>query len=124
MASCANCHNAFAKKPDNKGFYRFSLENPVRFGNQSARDLLTNMTGSSFTPVPNKRSGQFVCPECWGKLNETARYHNSMSEFWGRTHTDSYLSQKRRSDSSRKSPMKKARITSTPCQVSHNRYEY
>ena len=117
MAACANCNKAFEKK--SKGFFRFSLESLLPLGNQSARDILSSLTGSSFTPVSSKRKGQFMCPECWSSLNKTIRYQHSVNEFWKRTEDDTYIYHKRKSDSPRKSPIKKiCRITSTPCQVS------
>ncbi|CAC5386072.1 unnamed protein product [Mytilus coruscus] len=61
MAACANCNKAFSKKGD-KGYFRFPLENSLH-GDQSAKDLLTDVTGATFTPVSSKRLGQFVCPE-------------------------------------------------------------
>lgn len=118
MAACANCNKAFSKKKGDKGYFRFSLENSLT-GDQSARDLLTDVTGATFTPVSSKRLGQFVCPECWTRLNDTAKYQNSLNEFWGRTFSDSYISQKKRHSTgiTKTSPIKKARFTSTPCQV-------
>lgn len=119
MASCANCSKDFTKRPGDKGYYRFSLENSLHAGNLTARDLLIDVTGSQFTPVSSKRKGQFVCPDCWNKLNDTARYQHSLKEFWGRTGSDSYIDQKKRQStgSTRSSPIKKARFTSTPLQV-------
>ncbi|VDI12582.1 Hypothetical predicted protein [Mytilus galloprovincialis] len=116
MAACANCNKAFSKKKGDKGYFRFSLENSLT-GDQSARDLLTDVTGATFTPVSSKRLGQFVCPECWTRLNDTAKYQNSLNEFWGRTFSDYYISQKKRhsTGSNKTSPIKKARFTSTPC---------
>ncbi|CAC5386073.1 unnamed protein product [Mytilus coruscus] len=94
MAACANCNKAFSKKGD-KGYFRFPLENSLH-GDQSAKDLLTDVTGATFTPVSSKRLGQFVCPECWTRLNDTAKYQNSLNEFWGRTFSDSYIRQKKK----------------------------
>ncbi|VDI05718.1 Hypothetical predicted protein [Mytilus galloprovincialis] len=92
--SCANCNKVFIEKPNNSGYYRYSLENSLPCGDESARNILVNITGSQLTPVPNKRQGQFLCPECWSKLNDTAKYQKAVTEFWKRTDNDTYIAQK------------------------------
>ncbi|VDI43070.1 Hypothetical predicted protein [Mytilus galloprovincialis] len=89
--SCANCNKVFIEKPNNSGYYRYSLENSLPCGDESARNILVNITGSQLTPVPNKRQGQFLCPECWSKLNDTAKYQKAVTEFWKRTDNDTYI---------------------------------
>ncbi|CAC5425927.1 unnamed protein product [Mytilus coruscus] len=115
--SCANCNKVFIEKPNHSGYYRYSLENSLPCGDESARNILVNITGSQLTPVPNKRQGQFLCPECWSKLNDTAKYQKAVNEFWKRTDNDTYIAQKRRLTlTPGKSPLKKFGRISSPLQ--------
>lgn len=116
-SSCANCNNIFGKKPDDRGYFRFSLENIVHHSSQTARDVLSQLTGVDFTPIANKSRGQFLCPECWSKLNDKVRYQQSLDKLWEKTQDTTYISQKRKGTTGRTSPEKRARYTSTPLQV-------
>ena len=93
-SSCANCNNIFRKKPDNLGYFRFSLENIVHHSSQTARDVLSQLTGADFTPIANKSRGQFVCPECWSKFNDTFRYQQSLDKY-GKKRKIRHISHKR-----------------------------
>ncbi|VDI47020.1 Hypothetical predicted protein [Mytilus galloprovincialis] len=114
MATCSNCDREFEKRHDNKGYFRFSLEKPTTSGGV-AREELSALTGVPFTPVSNKRQGQFLCPSCWSNLNDTVRYKSSLHELWGNTQANSYIGGKRGSDGIKQSStVKKSRFTSTP----------
>lgn len=106
------------KKPDNRGYFRFSLENSVHHSSQTASDVLSQLTGADFTPIANKSRGQFLCPECWSKLNDTVRYQQSLDKVWEKTQDTTYISQKRKNTTGRTSPEKRARYASTPLHVS------
>ncbi|CAC5389596.1 unnamed protein product [Mytilus coruscus] len=116
MATCSNCDREFEKRHDNKGYLRFSLEKPTTSGGV-ARDELSALTGVPFTPVYNKRIGQFLCPSCWSNLNDTVRYKSSLHELWGNTQANSYIGGKRGSDGIKQSStVKKPRFTSQKSQ--------
>ena len=122
MASCcSNCAKRFVKKPDNKGFYRYSLESSLPKSSEIARETLSKLTGVQFTPVSNKSRGQFLCPVCWCRLKDTVSYQRSLNEFWERTKPATYIGHKRGSESSTKHEVfpKRPRYTSTPLAVSN-----
>ena len=118
-SSCANCNKTFDRKPGNRGFYRFSLENKLPHSNETAREALSSMIGKSLTPVTIKRRGQFLCSSCWASLDDTARYHSAIQEFWGCTDDETYIGQKRKGGDSGDSTgmRKRPRFTSTPLKV-------
>lgn len=117
MATCANCDKEFQKRNDNKGFYRFSIEKTLDAG-ELARDALSKLTGTAFTPNPSTRKGRFLCPSCWWSLNETVRYRVSLNDFMGKTDDQTYIGAKRKQQSSTTVSAKKPRFTSTPLKVS------
>jgi len=102
---------------NHRGYFRFSLENIVHHSSQTARDVLSQLTGADFTPIANNSRGQFLCPECWSKLNDTVRYQQSLDKLWEKTQDTTYISQKRKGTIGRTSPEKRARYASTPLQV-------
>ena len=117
MENCANCNAEFARKADNKGWHRFSIDNKLPGCDKIAKDVLVQMTGSKLTPTSKKFQGRYLCPPCWQKLNGSAKYHDSLQEFWGRSSSASYLGGKRKKgeDLSFNIPSsKKPRYTSTP----------
>lgn len=116
MSACANCDTLFEKKSDDKGYFRYSLENSLSTG-KIAREALNNLTGGSLTPVSVKRRGQFLCPACWSNLNDTVRYQSSITEFWSKTGHTSYIGKKRKVDSKTPKSTKKPKLTSTPLKV-------
>ena len=116
-SSCANCNNIFRTKQDNRGYFRFSLENVVHHRSQTARDVLSQLTGTDFTTIANKSRGQLLCPECWSKINDTVRYQQNMDKLWEKTQDTTYISQKRKGTTGRTFPEKISRYTITLLQV-------
>ena len=105
MASCANCDKILEKRPDNKGYNRYSLERCTTSG-QPARQVLSSLTGANFTPVGSKRQGQLTS---WSDLNDTVRYKKSLHELWGRTDPKTYVASKRKIGSTEVGSIKKAK---------------
>ena len=114
MSTCSNCKKKFVQKTG--GYYRFSLEKKLPKSEETARDVLSKLTGVPFTPVSNKRLGQFLCPACWHKLNDTVQYQDSLAEFWGKTQPRTYIGEKKTLSSC--TVPRRPRYTSTPITVS------
>ncbi|MES9880856.1 MAG: hypothetical protein ABW185_08250 [Sedimenticola sp.] len=112
---CSNCESEFKRRPNNKGYYRFSLDNTLPQSDSIAKDALGNLTGSQFTPVSSKRKGKFMCPSCWSKLADTVQYRRKVEDFWSCTEHGSYIGQKRKGTNEQSGTSKVPRFTtSTP----------
>jgi hypothetical protein len=122
METCANCASSFKKKPGGSGYYRYSLENKLgSSSNITAREHLEYVTGSSVTPDSKKRSGKFLCHECWNRLGNSFKYKQYVKDFFEATEQESYVSSKRAASDIVQSPgtsFKRPRYTSTPVKVS------
>lgn len=119
METCSNRDCNFRKRTG--GYYRYSLERTVETSGLPARHHLSELTGSTFTPM--KRAPKFLCPDCWNKLNEAVRYKASMEELFKSTKEATYVGRKKRGadisdDQQSTSFLKRPRFTSTPLKVS------
>lgn len=93
MAACANCKRAFIPKPGESGGYNhFSLERKLD-SSETAREQLQHLTGSAVTPK-GRKTARFLCPQCWNKLKDTARYKRSLDQFFALTEASSYVTGK------------------------------
>ena len=69
--------------------------------------------------VSNKSKGQFLCPECWSRLREIAKYQWSLDQFLDRTHCKSYIGQMRTESSGTcEEPPKRPRFSNSQTAVS------
>ena len=106
-------------KRKNKGFYRFSLEKSLPRSNEIARETLSKLIGTQFGAVSQKNRGQFLCPKCWSKLRQIARYQWSLDQFLDRTKCNSYIGQKRTESSAMyEAPPKRPRFSNSQTAVS------
>ncbi|KAH3898025.1 hypothetical protein DPMN_022222 [Dreissena polymorpha] len=103
-------------------YYRYSLENKLgSSSNITAREHLEYVTGSSVTPDSKKRSGNFLCHECWNRLGNSFKYKQYVKDFFEATEQESYVYSKRAASDIVQSPgtsFKRPRYTSTPVKVS------
>lgn len=66
--------NHLEKETDEKGHYRYSLENKIPNTELCAREVLTQVSDIQvMTSVGKKRQGRILCAVCWSSIVESHR---------------------------------------------------
>ena len=98
MKTCCNCNNPFKVKANKRGFHRFPISGTLPGTSITAKDLLENLTSSTFTPQ-TKRKGKFLCTVCWSSIHQAFKYQQAIHSFCKEMDPSSYLASKGPMDS-------------------------